>query len=171
MCKCDKCSIPSMKPLNTSNGGTDIFSEWCLTVNWLKYRHLLSNGRTSSIEGLPLFQRRWTSVIFGTSAGSNSVKSLRTRQYTFIRSVSTWRQLLTICEEVRSVVLIRKEINPTSFKSLALLAQTFSFFSFLRPAISLRKLFETPDNLRVWMFKQTERIHLASAGIERSCDF
>jgi hypothetical protein len=135
MCNCDKCSISIMKSLSNSKDRTDILVlTLSVNVNRLKCCHLLRTGKTSSIEG-SVSQPRVMSVIF--SAGSNAAKSLRMRLSTSIRSISTWRQLLTIYEEVSSVVMIRKATKVTSFRSLASSTVTSSFFSFFRRAISL----------------------------------
>ena len=167
ICKYERCFISIMKSPSNSNCGTDL--SWLLRVNRCNWCHLLSTDKTSSMDG-PLHQIRVTSVIF--SAGSNSAKSVSTSQVTLIRSISTWRQLLTIYEEVSSVGIIIEAINFTSFRSLELEVVTFSFFSFFRRPISLRKLSWLGNSIcKSWMFEQAERIHLTSAEIEKSCDF
>ena len=170
MCKYDKCFIPIMKWLSTSNGGMHFWGSLSVNVNRHKCRHLLIARRTFSIEG-PFLQLRVMSVVF--SAGSSSAKSLRVRWVTSIWSISTWRQLLTICEEVSSVVLKLEAINVTSFSWVALSTQTYSSFSFFRQLISLWKLFGSSVNstCKAWTFKQTERNHLANAEREKWCDY
>ena len=117
-CKYVKCFISIMKSPSTSKGGTD-GSDHRLKVNRRKCRHLLRIGKTSSIEG-PLPQLRWTSVVCW--AGSNSAKPSKSTLETSNRSISTWRQFLTIYEQVSSVVKFQKATNVitergyTSFK-------------------------------------------------------
>ena len=107
-----------MKSLSTLNAGKKIPGEAELSsVNRFKCRHLRSTGKTCSMEG-PFSQRRVKSVLF--SAGSNLAKSSRARESTRIQSISTWRQLLTICEEVSGAVAILEAIIVTSIRSLEL---------------------------------------------------
>jgi hypothetical protein len=94
-----------MKYSSISNSGSSAYKGRSVNANRRKCRHLMSSRRTHR-KPSPLSQLKVTSVIF--SAGSNSAKSSSSRQTTSIRSTSTWRQLLTIYEEVSGVVVILK---------------------------------------------------------------
>ena len=165
MCKYVKCSIPIMKS-NRTSGGTDR-SCHLLKVNRRKCCHFLSVGKISSIDG-PFPHLRWTSVV--CSNGSISAKPCNVALTTSNRSISTWRQTLTIYEEVSSDFIIFEAINVTSFISPASQVVTSSTFSFLRRAISLCKSFgwSIRSSFRLWVFKQAERIHCTSSEIENS---
>ena len=136
---------------------------WCHSYRWFlrvdrhNCCHLLTIRKTSSME-VRWSQNRVMSIVF--SAGSNSVRSPRKRRCTSIRSISTWRQLLTICEEVSSVVMIIKSINVTPFRSIISSAVTSSFFSFFRRPISLWKSLGCLGNFifKAWMLTQVEKV-------------
>ena len=131
ICKYDRYSIPIMKLLRTSNGGGNIsVSTRPVNVNRRNFRHLLSTARISPKEARPISQYKVMSVIF--SAGSNSAKSSRSRIYTSIRSISTWRQFLRICEEVSSVLMNLKCDQCYLFHVTCFFKQNVQFLQFLQ---------------------------------------
>jgi hypothetical protein len=145
ICKCDRCFISIMKLLSTLNDGTG-FPEKSGTVKRHKCRHLLRTGRTFFKERSLLHQNKVMSVI--VSAGSNSAKSLTVREFIYIPSLSTWRQLLTIYKEVSSFDIILKRDQCYLFQFTCFVRQNVQFLQFLqmsnfvKEAIQLFRVFD-----------------------------